>query len=164
VSTAQRAGHTGRFATQFDARHDTRLVRLIIVESGSTGLAARASVEDGSQVVAIAQGDAEPVASFASRVVRRILAVERAQQSIERTVLFLGNRIEPEAAEARLTIARALITHSATARGRSPELLVDASSESCQKLRVEMPALVDALIRESANTAFRVAVTLDSRA
>jgi hypothetical protein len=163
VSKSDSATHPGPLHAHSDARFGTRFVRLVIVESGSTGLGAQAA-NDGTLMVAIAQGDGEVAASFASRVVRRILALERAQQSIERTVLFLGHGFEPEAAQARLTIARALITHSATALGRSPELVLDASGESRGDLQSEIPALVNALIGESASGALSVAVKLERSA
>jgi hypothetical protein len=162
VSTSDSARHPGPPHGHADARLGTGFVRLVIVESGSTGLGATAA-DDGTSMVAIAQGDGEAAPSFAARVVRRILALERGQQSIERTVLFLGRRFEPDFAQARLTIARALITHSATL-GRSPEIVLDASGESRDELQLEIPALVNALIGESASGALSIAVKLERRA
>jgi hypothetical protein len=163
VSNPDSARHSGRFQTDSDARFGTRFVRLVVVESGSTGLAAHPAANDSTPMVAIAQGDGEPAATFAARVVHRILALERDQQSIERTVLFLAPRSEPEAARARLTIARALITHSATALGRAPEVVLDASGESPHELQLELTALADASSGESASGVSSVAIELEHR-
>jgi hypothetical protein len=163
VSDSDSAGHWEPLPIHSDARLGTRFVRLVIVESGSTGISAQAAIDHPTPIVAIAQGDGEPAASFASRVVRRILALERADQKIERTEVFLAHGSTPESAPARLTIARALITHSASALGRPPEFVLDASGESPIELESEMPALLDALIGESASEISQLAVKLEVR-
>jgi hypothetical protein len=122
-----------------DVRPGLRCVRLVIVESGSIGLGAHAAVVDTALLVMIAQSDGEPAVGFAFRVVRLIVELELSLHNIERAVLLLGPRSEPDAAAARLTIARALITHSVTARGQTTELVLAGPGEDLMALVSDEP-------------------------
>lgn len=118
------------------APNGTRLVRLVIVESGSAGLGVYAGIDDPAILVSIAQAEEETAVNFALRVVQVILQLERASQSIERAVLLLGRGCEPGTAGARLTIARALITHSVTAGGRTLPLVREPAGKPLDDRRV----------------------------
>lgn len=138
---------------------ETRYVRLILIESGSDGLAAHAATADGEQTLALAQGDRELAAEYACRVIRRIRVLEQGRHTVERALLLLGPSFSAEATVARLLIARALITHSAVPPSEGAELVLSASSNGKRsELQRWLPGLVDALIGEPGSGAVTIAV------
>lgn len=120
-------------------------VRFVVAEDGTSGLEAHAPPDGGHQTVVIAQGPGERPAELALRAVRRILALEQAERSVERMIVLLGPRFDAEATGARLLLARTLMTHSAITNGGSSELLLSASNTPWPSLKEELFTLVDAV-------------------
>jgi hypothetical protein len=97
-------------------------VRLVVVETGASDVDASAAPAAGEQTIVIAQIWLERPLAFARRTVEQILALELQGRSIESTIFVWAPRSDPEATEARLLLARGLVTHSASAvsLARSP--------------------------------------------
>jgi hypothetical protein len=163
TNLADEAGRTERVAPShrfLGGRRLTRQVRLIVVETGSTGALADASADDPDQTVLIAQNDGELRMEFAARVVRRILSLERDEREVAKTLLLLAPQFDDEATVARLLIARALITHAVTLQGGPAEVVVDVGHDARGVLPNGFPALVDALVGEAGRGAVTISVEL----
>jgi hypothetical protein len=154
---ADRAAPSHRF---LGARRVVRQVRLIVVETGSTGALAAAAADDGEQTVLVAQNDGEPRLEFAARVVRRILSLERDEREVSKTLLLLAPQFDDDVTVARLLIARALITHAVALRGGPAEVVIDLGRDSRGVLPNGFPALVDALVGEAGRGAATIGVEL----
>ena len=127
------------------SRWSRQSVRFVVAEEGTSGLEAHAPPDGGNQTVVIAQGPSERPAELALRAVRRILALEQAQRSVEQMIVLLGPRFDAEATGARLLLARTLMTHSAITNGGSSELLLSANNTPWPSLKEELFTLVDAV-------------------
>jgi hypothetical protein len=121
---------------------------------------AHAATAGSEQTLALAQRDGEAAAEFAGRVIRRIRALERSGQSVEQTLLLLGPRFEADSTAARLLIARALVTHSATAPTMAAELVLSSTGGDRGELQRWLPGLVDVLLAESESGRMAIAVQL----
>jgi hypothetical protein len=122
----------------------TRFVRLVLVEDGTSGLDDHAPADD-DQTLFIAQTGGERPADFARRASRRIWALEQGQQSVVRATLLLAPRFDAEAMEARASLARTLVEHSAAMALGPSELLLCAGGDLHADLQAKVLALVDAL-------------------
>jgi hypothetical protein len=110
------------------ARREMQQVRLVVAEAGTIDLVAAANPTgedtEGRQRVVVAQNAGEVPMAFATRVIRRILALEREERAISRTTRLLGSHLDAEVTAARRLVARALITHTVTV---GAELTTEAS-------------------------------------
>jgi len=133
-------------------------VRLIVVEQGTSALRGQAPPDGRDQTVLVVQDGGESTPVFALRIVRRILALEQDHRRIDRAVLLLAPRFDPEAMAARLLFARALMTHSAATNAGACELLLRSGSELDAELDAALLTLVDALTGDPDSCALPIAV------
>ena len=119
--------------------------RLIVVEDGAWGLDSSLSVDASDETVVVAQGAGEDPVELPFRVMGRIALIERAGRSIERAVVVMAPKLEPQSQAARALIARTLHAHM---RARGPGELVLAAHGVQAELRLELLTLVETLLSE----------------
>ena len=123
----------------------TRFVRLVLVEDGTSGLEDHAPPDGDDQTLFIAQTGGERPADFARRAIRRISALEQGQQSVIRTILLLAPRFDAAAMGARVSLAHALVEHSAAMASGPSQLLLCAGGDLHQDLQAKVLGLVNTL-------------------
>jgi hypothetical protein len=133
-------------------------VRLVVVEDGTSGLDDPTPPDGGDQTLLIAQAGGERPGEFAQRAIRRISALGQQQQSIVRTILLLAPRFDAEATAARVSLARALMAHSAAMTAGPSELLLSAGGDLPADLQVKVLALVEALTGEPSGSSLPIRV------
>lgn len=153
-----------RTPSRATGRLNSPCVRLVVVEDGMSGLEAQAPADGREQTVRVAQNGGEATAHFALRIVRRILALEQDQRRIERAVLLLAPRFDPEATAARLLFARALMTHSAATNAGACELLLSTGAELHAAVDAGLSTLIDALTGDPGSCALPIAVHFQTEA
>jgi len=136
-----------------------RRVRLVVVEAGAGRLAGGVPADDSDHTVVSVQSGKHTPANAVRTSIARIQALEQSGHRIDLTILMLAPRFDIETTAARIALALALATHSATTNSGSSEILLAGSGcMSHAHLRAGVLALVDVLTGEPENWSLPVHV------
>jgi hypothetical protein len=136
-------------------------VRLVVVEEGTAHLASHAPPDGSEQTLVLAPSPSERPLVLYTRAIRRMLALEQSKRSIRRVVMILAHRFDREAMNARLLMARTLISHATTRAGCS-ELVLCADDERRPGFRAGLLRLVEALMAEPGSDALAIRIRFAS--
>jgi hypothetical protein len=142
-----------------DRRASHRRVKLVVVEAGAAGLAGCLPPDEMDHTVVTVQSDNHTPAEAVRGSISRIQALEHGGHSIELTILMLAPRFDIETTAARVALARALATHSATTNSGSSEILLSARGSTLHRYQqAGLLALVDVLTSEPGSWSLPVRV------
>jgi hypothetical protein len=133
--------------------------RLLVVEGGATVF--NPDGADGfDETVALLELEGDKPADFANRVMRRLATAERAGQSFDAVLLFIGSSSEASVHAARRLVALGVAAHALTSPHLS-ELVVVARANAPEELRYQLLELADELILSSDQAPLPVRVRFD---
>lgn len=122
-----------------------RPVRLVVIEDGATMVGIHHLASEAEDTVVIGQGHEEPAADLVLRVVHKLSSLEQSGRGVASAVLRVAPHTDESSMEARVSLARALLTQTAAAG--SAELVVSAPSDPGLGLR--LLALVDEVLGDA---------------